>query len=178
VLSGRGLCDGLITHPEESYRMCCSLCVILKPREWGGPGPLGDCCAKKENYGKGFWSKCEHHGIFISCCTTVSLYIYFLNKGKFLDVNASVIQHSHRFVHEFTKAKYSQMKCTYTHDLYCGKVFKTHWFLDFSIFQKSKQNTLWKADLFVVRRLLNMWIAVFSSIQDDELCPEIKQTEV
>jgi len=30
VLSGRGLCDRLITHPEESYRL---LCVILKPRE-------------------------------------------------------------------------------------------------------------------------------------------------
>ena len=23
VLSGRGLCDGLITRPEESYRLCC-----------------------------------------------------------------------------------------------------------------------------------------------------------
>jgi hypothetical protein len=23
VLSGRGLCDGLITHPEESYRLWC-----------------------------------------------------------------------------------------------------------------------------------------------------------
>jgi len=23
VLSGRGLCDGLITHPEESYWVCC-----------------------------------------------------------------------------------------------------------------------------------------------------------
>ena len=22
VLSGRGLCDGLITYPEESYRVC------------------------------------------------------------------------------------------------------------------------------------------------------------
>jgi hypothetical protein len=65
-----------------------------------------------------------------------------------------MIQHIHRFLHEFTKAKYSQMKCTYTHDLYCGTVFKTHWFLDF-IFQKFKQNTLWKADLFVLRQLLN-----------------------
>ena len=25
-----------------------SLCVIKKPREWGGPGPLGGCCAKKK----------------------------------------------------------------------------------------------------------------------------------
>ena len=23
MLSGRGLCDGLITHPEESYRLWC-----------------------------------------------------------------------------------------------------------------------------------------------------------
>ena len=28
VLSGRGLCDELITRPEESYRMFMSLCVI------------------------------------------------------------------------------------------------------------------------------------------------------
>jgi hypothetical protein len=28
---GRGLCDGLITRPEESY--CMSMCVIKKPRK-------------------------------------------------------------------------------------------------------------------------------------------------
>ena len=27
VLSGRGLCDELITRPEESYRLCCAGCV-------------------------------------------------------------------------------------------------------------------------------------------------------
>jgi hypothetical protein len=32
VLSGRGLCDGLITRPEESYRVCVCLSVIVKPR--------------------------------------------------------------------------------------------------------------------------------------------------
>jgi hypothetical protein len=35
-VSGRGLCDGLITRPEESYRMCrviVSLCVISKPQK-------------------------------------------------------------------------------------------------------------------------------------------------
>ena len=35
--SGRGLCDGLITRPEESYRL--SLCVIKKPRTRGGYSP-------------------------------------------------------------------------------------------------------------------------------------------
>jgi hypothetical protein len=34
-LSGRGLCDGLFTRPDESYRRVVS-CVIKKPREWGG----------------------------------------------------------------------------------------------------------------------------------------------
>ena len=35
VLSGRGLCDELITRPEESYRLWCvaSLCVIKKPKK-------------------------------------------------------------------------------------------------------------------------------------------------
>ena len=32
VLSGRALCDGLITRPEESYDCGASLCVIKKPR--------------------------------------------------------------------------------------------------------------------------------------------------
>jgi hypothetical protein len=30
---GRGLCDGLITGPEESYRV--SICVIKKPEKGG-----------------------------------------------------------------------------------------------------------------------------------------------
>jgi hypothetical protein len=34
VLSGRGRCDGSITHPEESYRVWCfSLSVIAKLRK-------------------------------------------------------------------------------------------------------------------------------------------------
>jgi len=40
VLSGRGLCDGLITRPEESYRVWC-LSAILKPRQRGVRGQIG-----------------------------------------------------------------------------------------------------------------------------------------
>ena len=29
VLSGRGLCDGLITRPEESYGLCCVIACDL-----------------------------------------------------------------------------------------------------------------------------------------------------
>ena len=32
VLSGRSLCDELITRPEESYRLWCVLSVIMNPR--------------------------------------------------------------------------------------------------------------------------------------------------
>jgi hypothetical protein len=41
VLSGRGLCDGPITRPEESYRVWCVLSVIAEPQQWRGLGPLG-----------------------------------------------------------------------------------------------------------------------------------------
>jgi hypothetical protein len=42
VLSGRGLCVGLITRPEESYRVrCVKFSVIMNPRLWEGLGPLG-----------------------------------------------------------------------------------------------------------------------------------------
>jgi hypothetical protein len=30
VLSGRGLCDRLITRPEESYRLCCIVACYLE----------------------------------------------------------------------------------------------------------------------------------------------------
>jgi hypothetical protein len=36
---GRGLCDGLITRPEESYRVS-NVCVIKKPQKRGGQGPI------------------------------------------------------------------------------------------------------------------------------------------
>jgi hypothetical protein len=41
VLSGKGLCVGLITRPENSYRIwCMEPSVIVKPRQRGGLGPL------------------------------------------------------------------------------------------------------------------------------------------
>jgi hypothetical protein len=45
VLSGRGLCDRLITHPEESYRVWCVLSVIVKPRTMRRPRPPRGCGA-------------------------------------------------------------------------------------------------------------------------------------
>jgi hypothetical protein len=52
VLSGRGLCDGLITRPEESYRVWC-VWVGSRNLQRRRPRPNLDCCAKgKERKGK------------------------------------------------------------------------------------------------------------------------------
>jgi len=37
VLSGRGLCDELITRPEESYQLCCVVVCDLKTSRMGAP---------------------------------------------------------------------------------------------------------------------------------------------
>ena len=37
VLSGKGLCDELITHPEESYRLWCIVVCDLETSRIGGP---------------------------------------------------------------------------------------------------------------------------------------------
>ena len=49
MMSGRGLCVGLITRPKESYRVWCVLSVIMNPR-WGGLGPLALLRHGKEKY--------------------------------------------------------------------------------------------------------------------------------
>jgi hypothetical protein len=41
VLLGRGLCNGLVTRPEESYRVWCVWVWSWSLVKWGGLGPLG-----------------------------------------------------------------------------------------------------------------------------------------
>ena len=37
MLSSRGLCDELITRPEESYRLCCVVVCDLETSRMGAP---------------------------------------------------------------------------------------------------------------------------------------------
>jgi len=37
VLSGRGLCDEMITRPEETYRLCCVVVCDLETSRMGAP---------------------------------------------------------------------------------------------------------------------------------------------
>jgi hypothetical protein len=64
VLSGRGLCDGLITRPEESYRLSCVFVCDLETSWMRRPWPTGGCCGKTNKY---LWSthhKAPHHVVF------------------------------------------------------------------------------------------------------------------
>jgi hypothetical protein len=51
VLSGRGLCDGLMTRPEGSYRVSCVCNVGTSKRRRPMPD-LGCCATGKERKGK------------------------------------------------------------------------------------------------------------------------------
>jgi hypothetical protein len=51
VLSGRGLCDELITRPDESYRLWCAIVCDLETSWMRRPWPTGGwggCCAKNK----------------------------------------------------------------------------------------------------------------------------------
>jgi hypothetical protein len=53
VLPGRGLCDGPIPRPEESYRLwCVSECDQVKINN------LNTCCEQVGRTGKGYGDKC------------------------------------------------------------------------------------------------------------------------
>ena len=51
VSSGRGLCDGLITRPEESYRVGCVVVCDRESSIMRRPWSTGGCCAM----GEGGW---------------------------------------------------------------------------------------------------------------------------
>ena len=48
VLCGRGLCDGLIAHSQESYRVCVSNCVCSINFKTRRPRPDLGCNASKK----------------------------------------------------------------------------------------------------------------------------------
>ena len=57
VLSGRGLCDGLITRREESYQLwCVVVCDLEKPQEWGGYSPRFGLQAPWKKKRKNYWN--------------------------------------------------------------------------------------------------------------------------
>ena len=61
VLSGRGLCDELITRPEESYRLWCVVLCDLESSRMRRPWPpLGCSTTRKKNIRLILRSSCLH----------------------------------------------------------------------------------------------------------------------
>jgi len=76
VLSDRGLCDGSITRPEESYRLWCVVVCDLETsrmrRSWPALGWSATGQREKRSYVKCFTSLFHKHMYF-----TASVYSYF-----------------------------------------------------------------------------------------------------
>ena len=61
VSSGSGLCDELITRPEESYRLWCGIVCDLETSWKGRPWPVGGCCAKRKKSLKSVMNNSSSH---------------------------------------------------------------------------------------------------------------------
>ena len=57
-MSGRGLCDGLITHPEESYRLWCVVLCDLETSFMRRPWPTGGLSRQKQKKKKTKFQNC------------------------------------------------------------------------------------------------------------------------
>jgi len=56
VLSGSGLCDGLITRPEKSYRLWCVVVCDIETSWMRRPWPTGGCRATKKTVKWNSWN--------------------------------------------------------------------------------------------------------------------------
>ena len=66
LLSGRGLCDGLITRPEESYRLWCVVVCDLETSRMRRPwSALGRSATGKKSISTCFGCSCDHPQINI-----------------------------------------------------------------------------------------------------------------
>ena len=65
VLSGRGLCDELITRPEESYRLCCVVVCDLETSRMGAPYIYDISSLKVNDLSKMPFAKHEVHSTLI-----------------------------------------------------------------------------------------------------------------
>jgi hypothetical protein len=62
VLSGRGLCEELITHPVESYRLCCVAVCDLETSRIGAPY-IYDISYLRVNVRVYLFIRCNQHNL-------------------------------------------------------------------------------------------------------------------
>jgi hypothetical protein len=87
----RGLCDKLITRPEESYRLRCVM-YDLETSWMRRPWPTGGCCATRRKKDDADVSK--HVGVFtiyMRVCVCVCVYIYIYVRCAFLGLDNKIV---------------------------------------------------------------------------------------
>jgi len=78
VLSGKCLCDGMITRPVESYRLWCVVVCDLNTSWMRRPWPAGGCCARNkqtrhENFLRWTWiNKADYSRLLLLVITNDS----------------------------------------------------------------------------------------------------------
>jgi len=77
VLSGRGLCDELITRPEEPYRLCCVVVCDLEISKMVRPQPALGCSATGKKTRKFSGAFCRLDLIYESKFSTYKCCIVF-----------------------------------------------------------------------------------------------------
>jgi len=78
VLSGRGLCDKLISRPEESCRMWCGIVWSRKPQEWGDHDPRWVAAPQKKSH------YCHKHMNLYCMCTVKGSLLLTLSGTRIL----------------------------------------------------------------------------------------------
>ena len=98
MLSGRGLCDELVTRPEESYRLCCVVVCDLETSRTGAPY-IYDISSLRVNILCHFLFSCYR----IVC----KLHTYTVFLSNFVTTNFDVI-----FIHPSPCPSYCLCKCS------------------------------------------------------------------
>jgi hypothetical protein len=114
VLSGRGLCNGPIPRPEESYRMwCVFVCDQVKSKR---KKTLDTCCEQAGRRGKdyetkrNFWYiKTSNHLIITNYLTPLSTFLLDKLTVHYLVVKFPVFYGTQRFITVFTTALYLRL---------------------------------------------------------------------
>ena len=98
VLSGRDLCDGLITRPEESYRLWCVVGCELETSRMRRPWPIGGFRGKrikiKNIWASYFYWTVRHFNSWRikTNLMTLAIFIHFLCAQHVSDINISIIR--------------------------------------------------------------------------------------
>jgi len=87
VLSGRGLCDELITRPEEFYRLCCVVVCDLETSRMGAPY-IYDMSRLRVNVEGTLWAleliKAPHYAAFFGLVLEPLSYPQILSAAPYL----------------------------------------------------------------------------------------------